>query len=239
LEGHHKITIMMNNIIAPKSSFNTNQIAIAPQIPTLNYEDQQIKWTQVDRADHYKVYQNGELLLKTEDTYMSEVQYNEPVEFMVQAVDSMGNSSFYSKPLQLFTSSYQKFLEAEDYLISKKKNYVEFNKKDNRVYYFQVKAPRVGTYNISFLYANGNGSVDDGDKCCTRSFWLNNGYLGSIIFPQRGKNNWNDYGYTNSFTVDLKRGNNFFKISYEDFNKNMNGKINTIRIDKIRLLRKE
>jgi len=139
----------------------------------------------------------------------------------------------------LFTSSYQKFLEAEDFLIHRKKNYVEFNKKDNRIYYFQVKAPRIGTYNISFLYANGNGPIDDEDKCCTRSFWLNNGYLGSIVFPQRGKNNWNDYGYTNSFTVDLKRGNNFFKISYEDFNKNMNEKIDKIRIDKIRLLRKE
>ena len=239
LEGHHKITIMMNNIIAPKSSFKTSEPIIAPRTPVLTYKDHQLNWTVIDEADHYKVYQNGELLLKTQDTYMSEVQFNEPVEFMIQAVDSMGNSSFYSKPLKLFTSSYQKFLEAEDFLIHRKKNYVEFNKKDNRIYYFQVKAPRIGTYTISFLYANGNGPIDAEDKCCTRSFWLNSGYLGSIVFPQRGKNNWNDYGYTNSFTVDLKRGNNFFKISYEDFNKNMNEKIDKIRIDKIRLLRKE
>jgi hypothetical protein len=185
------------------------------------------------------VYRNGELLLETKDNYMVEVNFDRPVEFCVQAIDSLNNHSFLSKPVILFKSKYEKFLEAELFQNKSKSPFVVFKKTDKEPYYFQIKATQAGNYKLSFLYANGNGNVNEGDKCASRSLWQNSGYLGSIIFPQRGKGNWNDYGYSNTFKVKLKKGYNFFKISFEEFNNNMNGERNDVRIDKIRLLRME
>nr|WP_320119799.1 hypothetical protein [uncultured Marinifilum sp.] len=239
MEGHHKITIRLNNQAGPKIPFKLKKESITPQTPILSYHKNQIKWNKIKNAKHYQIFQNGELLLQTSDTYMSEVHFTKPVEYRVRAIDSLGIYSDYSKALQLFESKYERYLEAEDFLEHRKYKYVNFSNKENKIYYFQVRAPRNGNYNISFLYANGNGPIDSDNKCSTRSFWLNSSYLGSIVFPQRGKGNWNNYGFTNSFTIDLKKGNNYFKISYEDFNKNMNKEINSFRIDKIRLLRKE
>ena len=237
LEGHHKIRIMMNNQVPAPSEFKLHGNIVAPRTPILSYSDQQLKWNKIEEADHYRVYQNGELLLETKDNYMTEVQFEEPTEFTVQSIDSIGNSSFCSKALYLFKPEYERLIEAEHYLPKSRKKYVELTKRKNRDYYFQIKKKKNGSYYIDFLYANGNGPVNTDNKCGLRSFWVNNTYVGCIVFPQRGKDNWNDYGYTNPFLINLKRGINFFKISYEDFNKNMNEEVNSARIDKIRLIR--
>lgn len=239
MEGYHEITIRLNNHEGPKIPFKLKKESIAPETPVLSYHKNQIKWNSIKNATHYQIFKNDELLLKTPDTNMSEVTYKEPVEYRIRAIDSLGTFSSYSKALRLYESKYERYLEAENFLESRKFNYAEFSDKDNRIYYFQIRAPRIGNYNISFLYANGNGPIDAGNKCISRSLWLNSSYLGSIVFPQRGENKWNDYGFSNSFNVDLKKGNNYFKISLEDFNRNMNKEISPFRIDKIRMIRKE
>jgi hypothetical protein len=239
IEGHHKIVIKMNNQIPNNENVNLVENQTSPATPVLSYKNEQLQWNNIQTASHYKVYRNGELLLETKDNYMVEVNFDRPVEFCVQAIDSLNNHSFLSKPVILFKSKYEKFLEAELFQNKSKSPFVVFKKTDKEPYYFQIKATQAGNYKLSFLYANGNGNVNEGDKCASRSLWQNSGYLGSIIFPQRGKGNWNDYGYSNTFKVKLKKGYNFFKISFEEFNNNMNGERNDVRIDKIRLLRME
>lgn len=238
IEGYHKVVIKMNNQIPTDESFTINKNKIAPPTPVLAYRNQQLQWNKIKEANHYLVFQNGDLLLETKDNYMVDLNFEEPVEYMVQAVDSLHNYSFLSKPLTLYASKYEKFLEAEAFQVKNKNSYVVLRKSDNEPYYFQVKATKKAEYEISFLYANGNGPFNDGYRCANRSFWLNSGYLGTIVFPQRGTGNWNDYGYSNSFKVKLKKGYNFFKISFEDFNNNMAEDESAIRIDKIRVLRR-
>lgn len=237
IEGHHKIVIKMNNEIPVAEKINVIEHSYSPETPILSYTNDQLEWNKINNATHYKVYQNGELLLETKDNYMVEVNFSQPVEFCVQAVDSSNQHSFLSKPILLYESKYEKFLEAEAFQSNRKSSFVVLKKTDKEPYYFQVKAPRDGSYKLSFLYANGNGDIKTGDKCASRSLWQNSGYIGSIVFPQRGKGKWNDYGYSNSFYADLKKGYNFFKISFEEFNNNMNGERNDVRLDKIRLLR--
>ncbi|WP_421919537.1 hypothetical protein [Marinifilum sp.] len=239
IEGHHKIVIKMNNQIPDGEKVNLVSNQTSPSTPTLSYRKQELHWNQIKNASHYKVYRNGELLLETKDNYMTELSFEYPVEFCVQAVDSLHYHSFLSKPIVLCQSKYEKFLEAEAFQTNQKSSFIVLKKSDPEPYYFQIKAPKRGLYQISFLYANGNGDFDKGDKCVSRSLWQNNGYLGSIVFPQRGKGNWSDYGYSNSFQTKLKKGLNFFKISFEEFNDNMNGIQNAVRIDKIKLLRIE
>ncbi|NOU60948.1 glycogen debranching protein [Marinifilum caeruleilacunae] len=237
IEGHHKIVIKMNNQVPAGEELNLVDHYHSPATPVLSYRNNELQWNSIENAVYYKVYQNGELLLETKDSYMTDVKIEEPVEYCVQALDSNKVHSFLSKPVVLYESKYEKHLEAEAFQTNRKSPYIVLKKTDEEPYYFQVKAPRKGTYQISFLYANGNGDFDNGDMCVSRSLWQNNGYLGSIVFPQRGKGNWNEYGYSNSFQADLKKGYNFFKISFEEFNNNMNGQGNAVRIDKIRLLR--
>jgi hypothetical protein len=60
-----------------------------------------------------------------------------------------------------------------------------------------------------------------------------------LIFPQRGKDEWSNWGLTNVEYVTLKKGENLLTIRYEDFNRNMDGEINEFLLDCIYLQRLE
>lgn len=237
IEGKHKIVIRMNNQSPAPSKINIIDEVTSPETSRLRFEGDQLMWIKKDNIDHYHIYQNGELLLETEDNYMSEVNISEPVEFQIQTSDKDGNLSFLSEPLYLYKSDFERIIEAENFDFKTKTDYVVLSKKNNREFYFTIKIPKPGKYYIDFLYANGSGPINTDNKCGIRSFWVNNAYTGSLVFPQRGKGNWDEFGYSNPFYIDLAKRKNQFKISFEDFNKNMDGEINAIRLDKIRMIR--
>lgn len=237
MEGRHKIEIRMNNHLTGKSEINMVDNTVSPETSTLRFSENQLFWDKKESANHYHIYQNGELLLETEDNYMSEVNRKDPTEFQIQTEDSLGNISFLSEPLYVYNSNNERIVEAEYFDVNAKTSYVTLSKKQNREFVFNIRIPSEGKYYIDFLYANGNGPINTENKCAIRSFWVNKNYSGSIIFPQRGQDNWDDYGYTNASLIDLKNKNNFFKISFEAFNKNMNENVNSFRIDKIRLIK--
>ena len=239
MEGKHKIEIRMNNQLPKQSEINIVKNVVSPESTSLHFANNQLSWNKTKTTDHYHVYQNGELLLETTDNYMSEVNIKSPTEFQIQTEDSVGNLSFLSAPLYVYNSNYERIIEAEFFDSKTKNSYVELSRKMNQEFYFNIRIPNKGRYYIDFSYANGNGPINTKNKCAIRSFWVNNSYSGSIVFPQRGQNKWNDYGYSNAILIDLKNKNNFFKISLEDFNKNMNEEVNSFRIDKIRIIKKK
>ena len=74
--------------------------------------------------------------------------------------------------------------------------------------------------------------------CCTiRSLFTNNQYTGVLVMPQRGKDEWSDWVFSNSHTIPLNKGDNILKISFEDWNNNMNVDTNTAMLDYLRLIR--
>lgn len=237
MEGKHKIEIRMNNQLTDKSEVNMVDNAVSPESTSLRFSENQLFWDKKESVNHYHIYQNGELLLETEDNYMSEVNSKDPTEFQIQTEDSLGNVSFLSEPLYVYNSNNERIVEAEYFDLKAKASYVALSKKQNREFVFNVRIPSEGKYHIDFLYANGNGPINTENKCAIRSLWVNNNYSGSIVFPQRGQDDWEDYGYTNSRLIELKKRNNFFKLSFEVFNNNMNENVNSFRIDKVRLVR--
>ena len=62
-------------------------------------------------------------------------------------------------------------------------------------------------------------------------------YTGVLVMPQRGKDEWSDWGFSNSHTIPLNKGDNILKISFEDWNNNMNVDTNTAMLDYLRLIR--
>lgn len=75
------------------------------------------------------------------------------------------------------------------------------------------------------------------NKCGIRSLYANNVFLCSLVFPQRGKDEWSNWGLTNPETIDLAKGENKFTIRFDPSNKNMNGETNRFFLDQITLVR--
>ena len=86
-------------------------------------------------------------------------------------------------------------------------------------------------YAVSFRYANGNGPVNTENKCAIRTLKVDNKFQGTIILPQRGTNEWPNWGNTNSVQVKLSKGNHLISLVLEPYNENMNGDVNQALID--------
>ncbi|MEO6037480.1 MAG: hypothetical protein ABIQ93_03635, partial [Saprospiraceae bacterium] len=75
------------------------------------------------------------------------------------------------------------------------------------------------------------------NKCAIRSLAVNGAYAGVLVLPQRGKDEWSDWGFSNSHLVQLKKGDNTLTISFEDWNNNMNVELNRAMLDYWRVVR--
>ena len=75
------------------------------------------------------------------------------------------------------------------------------------------------------------------NKCAIRSLKIDSIYKGTIVLPQRGTNEWSNWGFSNPLKVCLKKGKHVVQLVLEDFDDNMNGKVNQAMIDYMRIIR--
>jgi hypothetical protein len=68
---------------------------------------------------------------------------------------------------------------------------------------------------------------------------VNGEAIGTGVFPQRGTNDWSNWGFSNRVKVSLKAGRNEIELRYESHNANMNGDVNGFWLDAMRLVRSE
>lgn len=66
---------------------------------------------------------------------------------------------------------------------------------------------------------------------------MNDEYQGVLVFPQRGQDEWSDWGFSNSISVELKAGSNDINIHFKEWNNNMNVEVNRAMLDYIRLIK--
>ena len=90
-----------------------------------------------------------------------------------------------------------------------------------------------GTYTISFRYANGNGPVNTENKAAIRSLYIDGVDVGTIVMPQRGRGNWDDWGESNLVRVDLTPGKYEVKLVMNPEDSNMNLSTNHAIIDRV------
>ena len=93
-------------------------------------------------------------------------------------------------------------------------------------------------YLLNVHYSNGSGPWNTDNKCAIRSLTVNGSYAGVLVFPQRGKDEWSDWGFSNSRSVSLQQGENMVVISFEDWNNNMNVDVNTAMLDYLSVVRR-
>ena len=107
----------------------------------------------------------------------------------------------------------------------------------NRKIDFTINVKEDGNYIFDVRYANGNGPINTENKCAFRSFYLDDQKSGTLVFPQRGKDEWSNWGWSNSLKLKLTKGMHHFSISFESWNENMNVEINQAMLDCVRLIR--
>jgi hypothetical protein len=153
------------------------------------------------------------------------------------AVDKEGLESFASEPFGIGISS--RIFEAEKFARKELYPYkgfsgdgfIEVSLSKNRLVNFMVNVTNTGYYGLSFGYANGNGPINTENKCAIRSLYVGEEYIGAVVFPQRGSNEWSAWGRSNQIKIRLNKGENRITLKMEDWNENMNGPINQAMID--------
>lgn len=240
--GKHTIEITMNN-----QSFDDQKINMVdnwfslpnPQTKVLNNK---IQWELVKGAKEYLVYKNGKLLLKTNDASIN-IKAEETAEYTVSAVDDKGWESFISEPLFITNAENIKTYQLESVALPSSlpysnfegKGFIEVSNEKNRLITVNIEAEKAGKYLIDFRYSNGSGPWNTDNKCAIRSLYTNNNYTGTVVFPQRGQDEWSDWGWSNGYVAELKAGENELKLVFESWNINMNVDVNTVMLDFMRV----
>jgi hypothetical protein len=245
LKGAHQIEIELNGLPMNRQniSLTSNQFSLpAPRVVVTGNE---LSWEKIPGAITYHVYRNGVLAMSIKNnTY--ELIPQEAGEYAVAAVDNRGQSSFISEPAQYRPDMVPVQIEMEEfasaasypYTQNTGRGFVEISNSVNKDITIQYNAPKDGIYLIDFRYSNGSGPWNTDNKCALRSLYVNKDYTGTVIFPQRGTEEWSNWGYSNSYTVTLRKGMNQIRLSLENWNINMNEEINRAMLDHVRIIAK-
>ena len=94
-----------------------------------------------------------------------------------------------------------------------------------------------GTYKITFRYSNGSGPWNTDNKCAIRTLAINGKKAGALVMAQRGQDEWSNWGYTNSITADLQKGNHVMEVIWESANENMNVEVNRAMLDQVKIVK--
>jgi hypothetical protein len=261
ISGENNITIEMENNNPEPMRVNNVNNAKAPLTPVvwlshseeIDYKlgpvNNLLKWNPIEYIDHYIVLRDGKQITQTNETsWMATV----PGEYQVIGVSGSGLQSFASQPrsnVDVLNVSFDQAITVTSITSTEAVNVPRtpiygfhgkgFAESDHNATSLKTsaKVDSDGTYAIALRYANGNGPVNTENKCAIRTLFVDGQRCGTVVMPQRGVGNWNDWGTSNSVTVPLTAGTHTFEIRFLPENENMNGKVNHALIDDILLRR--
>lgn len=134
------------------------------------------------------------------------------------------------------------FAKAGSYLVKdeeRSEQLVELSPSRNLRYSVNLQVADSGLYLMDLLYANGAGPINGQDRCAVRSVMVNGAAAGAIVMPQRGSDDWRDFGYSNRLQMRLHKGYNEVLIYFDPIvDRNYYGKVNTVLLRSIRLIKK-
>jgi hypothetical protein len=228
-----------------QSKINAVQNKFSPQMPVANKQNLLLYWIDTSKnITTYKVLQNGKLFKNVSDTSVL-IDTTKYGEYQIIAVANDQTESFASEPLQIYPKENEQIIQLEDFVTKSNKNYqgfmgngfVEISKTINRKIDFTINVNEDGNYILDIRYANGNGPINTENKCAFRTISIDNRNSGTLVFPQRGKEEWSNWGWSNSLKLNLTKGSHHISISFENWNENMNGDVNQAMLDCVRLIK--
>jgi len=227
LTGIHNIKIVLVDNSAKNKPLNIVENKFALSTPVSIVDNDVLIWTPVEDAIAYQLLKNGKELAIQKNT-IKKLKIGDEGEYQVIAIaKDRERSSFSSEPV-LWNHKYTTIFDLKR---------VKISKKENRKIEYTIKVDEESNYAIDWLYANGNGPVPQTNKCAIRTILVDDKALGAIVFPQRGQDNWDDLGWTNSIKVRLVPGEHKLGLIFNSESENMNIDINEAIIYKLRLIK--
>lgn len=257
LKGEQNVEIRMDNNTPPPMKVNETANVKAPLTPVawLTYGPDfhvgigtdphmnLLQWQPIEYIAYYKVLRDGKVVAQTRET-----QYHalEPGEYQVVGVSAEGVESFASEPRSnrirvtaempveksKITSAEAQNVPASPLRGFYGSGFAEIDHTTKTIY-IGVDVPQTGYYSIALRYANGNGPVNTENKCAIRTLLVDGKDAGTVVMPQRGSGNWNDWGMTNSVEVHLSEGHHVIALQYRPENENMNFHTNHALVDRV------
>jgi hypothetical protein len=246
LTGNHSVKIVMENNNLPEEKINKVKNYTSPETPTVSYTYPTLSWQPVKDVLYYIILKNGKEILHTTKTGLN-VTTNSLAEYSIVAVDKNAVQSFASEPVMVVDKKYIRIYEIENQIKKSTLPYKDFSgdgfseisKAVNTTINISIDVDSSGVYAIDFRYANGNGPVNTSNKCAMRALNVDNKFSGTIVFPQRGNDEWSNWGFSNSAKVHLAKGTHILSLIFQPQNENMNGDINQAMLDYLRVIKLE
>lgn len=242
LTGSHNVEIKLTDKKFNDDNINNQPVYFSPPTPEVSFENNILTWQPIKDVVLYNVLTNGKIISSNNSTSFDIVK-DLPAEYQVIAIDKKNVSSFASEPIIIGDEKYITTYEAENFASKSDSSFkgfsgerlVETSTTLNRKISFNIIVERDGLYRIDFRYANGNGPTNTENKCAIRTLNVDNNKAGTIVLPQRGKNEWSNWGYSNSVQIHLTKGKHIISLTFKDYDDNMNGNINQAMLDNMRL----
>lgn len=242
IQGEFNLKVDMDNQPIPEMKVNNVPNVKAPLTPVAWLVNDELQWNPIEYIGEYIVLKDGKEVARTRQT---NYPAKEAGEWQVIGVSAEGIESFASEPRSnrpsMFLDMDEEVTLAQSPEISypsekingyKGKGFVETDMSLKPVVK-TIDIPKDGLYSISYRYSNGNGPVNTENKAAIRSLYVDGEDVGTIVMPQRGVANWDDWGVSNSLKVNLTKGEHTFTLQYDPEDSNMNLKTNHALIDGI------
>ncbi len=246
--GRLTVEIEMDSKPIPALKINRLPNLKAPLTPIAWLEGTTLKWNPIEYIAAYKVIRDGEPVATVRTTTFDA---SIPGEYQVIGIAEDGTEGFASeprstrpsrffKPASLTTeissaeAAYQPATPVEGFTGS---GFAEIDRTTPALT-IPVTVDEAGDYFITIRYSNGNGPVNTENRCAVRTVFVDGYKAGIAVLPQRGRANWDDWGTSNSLTVNLTPGTHELKIVFLPEDENMNIETNHALIDGVTLTKK-
>ena len=206
-----------------------------------------LQWNPIEYIAKYQVLKDGKVVAETRETSYPAVTEGE---WQVIGIAGDGTPGFASEPRSNRWSSVSQ-MKGEKTLMSSPE--VSYQPAEALKGYHgggfaeasqtlpapeaEIEVPSDGKYSVTVRYANGNGPVNTENKAAIRTLTVNGQKAGTVVMPQRGVANWNDWGISTVVPVELKAGKHTVKIEYLPEDENMNIATNHALIDEVIITR--
>ncbi|WP_245705943.1 MGH1-like glycoside hydrolase domain-containing protein [Catalinimonas alkaloidigena] len=242
LEGKHTVKIVLSNQSVGGEVHHVPD-RDSPAAPVVELKNGELHWDAQPGVTEYWVLKNGQEVARTEKPFFALPEETDVAEYQVLAVDGEGVASFGSEPVVL-PRHVQRY-EAEQAAVPASHPYkgfsgsgfVEISQQTHTDLVFEVTVPEDGRYALDFRYANGNGPINTDNRCAIRTLRNGDDFLGTVVLPQRGADEWSEWGFTNAIPAELPKGTHQLHLRFEPHNANMHGEVNQAMIDFLRVTR--
>ena len=244
--GVQNIEIELDNITFDQQNINVTSNHFSLPNPVVKQQNTMLQWEVIPEAVQYTIYKNGAFWQNAQETVV-QISESEIAGYAVSAVDKQGYESFISEPVLVYPMNkvivfpMEQSVQKSNLPYSGYMNdgFIEISNDQHQEIDFTLDVPESGNYIADFRYSNGSGPWNTDNKCALRSLYHDRQYKGIFVFPQRGTDEWSDWGFSNHLPIVLQKGPNHFKLKFEPWNNNMNIYVNRAMLDSFRLIRAE